>query len=843
MSDHIRHTPSKEALAQEKENDRKREEELDDSNKDSKFSADNFMSFEECRNTYRRLCDEYSQKILKNFSYIAHSEAGLEPYWDEKENKPAKLPLNQHNVSSHRYKHALTQLSLPYNSFFPNQSWSKTLLDIDIFPRDFEAEGGQVTPGERSTQLDDQSDVIEQAFDRLLKCSLWSKHEHLVMVNQMLNYGVGIFYFDDNSSYKYQCLDFTKMKFPSGTKLNPYDWEYLYMSHDKSVQWLTKVSNMKKAPKGWNQNRIKELLNSISEGQAEVSTTPNPLTKIEDLVEGQTNCGDKVCGVRVDLVSCFWKNDDGKISRGIFADNSHGAGGFLYEREVEMDSFDERFSAFFSDETKKEIRQVRGWGMKIHNLCHAYEREFSRMLDHMTQSSTTFLQMDPADAHKKILHLGSLNVGKFEGVSSIGSNLSSIISGLVYIDQKIDQLIFVSGLNKGEMKGEGRGGDLANILLSVEGRVHKAFLSRFIDRYSGHYQKVLARLLKITLKKGKSVLHPEVEAKFKDFIFARGVERETLQIDDNSIDGIPSNWCVVARKPDGTGITPAPFSALERLQPFMSSLPESGLKYVLERVFAEVFNDVDAISQVFPDPSSGRTFADADLQTARAYAEILTAKDSDFDGDDLDISEEIDPRAADSDKFITLPASRLNDHEVFLGVYLDRVDEVVNQFNSRQIGRPTLHIWLFNLVSTAKNHLDILSADNIRGIRPQAKALAERFGKAFNLLRQVESQANSDRAKKLDALQQKLAAQDQSDPETIKANAALITAQAKQADVQRKFVADEFDREDRVADNARANVALRSDTALKAKALLEPTERIPQANVGRPRANDQRGAI
>lgn len=850
MSDQIRSKPEAKQLKQEQDNRDDAQEQLDDSVKGEEFTADNFKDYQQTKALYDRLTIEYNQRISKNFAKIAHSEAGLEPYWDHKKNKPQKLPLNQHNVSSKRFNHSTTQLGLTYNSFFPNQSYAKNLLEIDIFPREFDT-GNGVAEGETSATLDAEARVIQQGFDQVIKEPLWAKLQHTRMVHDNINYGVGVLYFPNKTTYKYTAVDFAKMKFPIGTSIDPSGWDYCFMEHEISVETLRR--RIKVTPKGWNRARLVELMRTLTENPSnsptDSKTNPSPLDKIDSLREGVSSCAaDVVAPSSIPLVSCFWKNDSGKVSRVMFASGDLVSDGFLYDYDNEFDSFEDQFSVFPAEETKDEIRMVTGWGHKIYNLCHAYDREFSRMLDHIAQSSTTFIQMDPADAHKKILHLGSLNIGQYENVQQLSSNLTAIVSALVFLDSKIEQITFTKGLNKSEMKGEGRGAELATVLLSMEGRIHKHFLSRFIDRYSAHWRKVLSRLIKISNSKTELRTFPEVEAKFYDYAIARGVQKSTMQLDNKSeaTDNLPSNWRVSARKPDGTGINPGSFSALQALQPFLSSLPEPGLKVVLERVVMEAFNDVDMIGQVFPNSETTKVFSETDIQTATVYASQLTTAVSDFDGSELEANGDIDPQATDLHKFETFPASRQNDHEIFANIYLNKVDESVERFNKREIGRPTLHIWLFNLVSSAQEHVSLLRADNIRSGRSAAQEVFDRFGGAFNLLRQVESQANAERSQKLDQLSQTLAEQEQDNPEKIKAQAQLETARARQAEVTAKFRSDQFNQEIELVRERRAEQNHVMDLALKQKSLREPSasqvkmaEVVSQSNLGRPRDNQQ----
>lgn len=843
MSEHIRSKPDQKTLSQEKKSNKEREQQLNEANKDQEFIADAFTQQHIARSTYDQLCIDYNAGILKKFARIAHSEAGMEPFWDYKKNQPQKLPLNQYNTSSKRYKHSITQLGMPYNSFFPNQSYAKSLVDIDIFPRDFETSDGLQSPSEKTTEAMRQEQVVEQGFDQLMKSGLWAKLQHTRMVSDMINYGVGIYHFPDKEGYKYHAVDFTKMKFPVGSTIDPNGWEYFFMEHDMSTTALMKIAQ--DTPSGWNQARVVELLRAMVDDagghSGDQKTLPSEKDKIDKVIEGNSPCNiSTIISVRVPLVSLFWKNSEGKVSKAIFPANNVIGDGFLYENENEFEKFEDRFSVFPMEEKRDEIRMVKGWGHTIHNLCHAYERTFCKMLDHLDQSSTTFIQMDPSEAHKKILHLGSINVGKFEKVDTLSSNLAAIVSAMVFLDQKIDQITFTKGLNKSEMKGEGRGAELATVLLTMEGRVHKHFLSRFIDRYSAHWTKVMGRVLNISLNDGLRKEYKDVATKFYDFVTIRGVSEEVLQKDNSSgISDIPRNWMLAAKKPDGTGVSPASFDIIQSIQPYLSSLSEPGLKIVLERVIQEAFNDVDAVAAIFPSSDIARVSAEADIQNAMVQASVLTDARSDFDMD-FDLVEGIDPRLSDLHKFETFPASRRNDHSVYLNVFLNKADEATARFNRREIGRPTYHIWLFNLVSSAKEHVSLLSSDAIRSKRSESRQLFDRFGKAFNLLRQVESQANAERSKALDKLEKKLAEQEANSPERIKAVAELERSRTEQAKVVGQFRADEFEALITLGRERRAEEAHVAEMRLKNKELFEPPKTINQSNVGRPAANEQR---
>ena len=395
--------------------------------------------------------------------------------------------------------------------------------------------------------------------------------------------------------------------------------------------------------------------------------------------------------------------------------------------------------------------------------------------------------------------------------------------------------------------GEGRGAELASIILTVEGRIHKHLNSRFSEHQSVHYKKNLAKIIKISLDTSKSSLvkYPEVYSKFTQYLKYYNVPKTELQYDDTSYMncGLPSNWIVVARKPDSSGIGNSPQFTVELLRPFFSSLPEAGFRYMLARIIADAFGDEDMIQKLLPDSDVAKVTTEADIQTAETQAAILTANTSDFDKE-LTANDEVDPKMSDAHKFITLPASRENDHIVFLQVFLARVDDAVERMNRREFGRTTLHIWMYNLVSSAQGHMNMLRQDAVRSERPEARELAQRFGQAFNMLRQVESQANADRAKKFDELAKKIAASDQNDPKRIEAQAKLETARAKSAEVMAKNNTNQFNQFIELQENRRAEEAHNVDQSLKRtqqNAISVSTMTAAMNGAGKPKSQSNKG--
>lgn len=852
----------------------------------TEYQSDAFHSHHHARHTYSELNREYLNRLSPMFANITRSRYQFPPYWDEKKNRPEKLPLFQHNVSSGRYHHSMTQISLTYNSFFPNQSLSKHLIDVQILDPVFDLSPKQPkpvpenqAPPQSQTQqnnavpppspskpdqlMRDESALIEQAFDNVVKHSHWAKREHLKMVTDMMNYGVGLYKFSDDTGIRYKCLQITKARFPTGTTTDPSEWEYMFIEHEITFTELLNHWDTSKTPtemlrnggkrNGWNKHTLDAFFKGVlTRGSTTTGSSANqpwedPNAAVEDIRKGLLGLPNlsEICPATIPLVSCYWKNKDGKVSMNTFAslNTAPGIEGFLYEKDDAYESFDKAFSVFPADDSIDEIRMVRGWGERIFHLCHAYDRSFCKFLDNIEHAATLFLDMDPNDLYQKIVNFGSITLGKFNDVKKFPSALDQIVNALVFLDAKIDSVTFTRGLNKTELMGEGRGAELATILLTMEGRVHKHLMSRFHERYTIHYREVLRRMLEISLRQRESskTLDREVIVKFKEWLENRGVAKEQLQGDDTSDvhNGLPSNWQVVARQPDGTGITSTTPHVIQALQPYLSSLPESGFKYLLARVISDAFGDEDMVHKLLPGSDIAKMTSEADLQFAETQAAMLTIHRSEFDKE-LNPNEDIDPRMSDAGKFITFPSAKQNDNIIFLQVLLKRVDDAVERLNRREFGRTTLHIWIYNLVSTAQGHVDDLRSDKIRSNRPEAKQLFERFGKAFNILKQVESQANADRAKKLDEYQRSVAEQAQDNPERMKALANLETARAKSADIQRQFSADEFQRALEIEKNRRAEESHIIDTQVKLSSIRNQDLQ-SQSLVGRPGADEQRG--
>lgn len=821
------------------------------------------------RAVYNALSREYSERILPKFGHIAKAAGQFPPYWDDAKNQPQQLPLYQHNVSSGKFIHSISQLALTYNSFFPNRSYSKSLIEVKLLNDPFGMEptkdGAPQTAGQdytvpkqtpkdqTQTYLHDNARLIEQAYDNLIKKSDWAKREHLKMVADMLHYNVGIYFFKDPGSYKYISLDFRKCRFPIGSSTNPDEWEYMFVEHDESFSEL--VSKWKSTPSGWKKEGLEALLKilinqAIQRGAIhQIAGITDQTKQIDDVRLGlsQFNYG-QVCPARIPLISCFWKGLNGKIYSNTFPSPSITSAPdvFLYEKDNFADSFSDIFSIFPADETEDEIRMVKGWGERIHPLCHAYDRAFCKFLDHIEYAATLFISMDPGDIQKKILNFGSLNIGKFDAIANFPNALKAIVEGLVFLDSIIDAITFTKGLNKTELMGEGRGAEIADILLTMEGRIHKHFSSRFSDRYTIHHKKTLGKVNQIALSDAKLAANKEVEVKYFDYLTNRGVPKKLLQNDSTSDYncGLPSDWEVEARKPDGSGLTGSLPHVVQQLQPYISSLPETGFKYILSRVIADAFGDEDMVHKILPDTDIQSLTAEADLQMAEVQAAVLTSGRSEFDRN-FDLSPEIDPKLTDVHMFVTFPASSHNDHIIFCQVLLSKVDDAVERFNRKEIGKTTEHIWMYNLVSTAQGHVEMLRKDDIRKNRPESQQIFQRFGQAFNLLRQAEAQGNSERTKRLDELQQKMAAQDQNDPKMITAMAKLTEARTKQTEVQLKYGSNQIQAALDVAANRRAEESHILDSRLKLKDLHDNTNgngHQSQSLVGRPGANEQRGS-
>jgi len=804
-----------------------------------KIATKSFDDVNMARDAYTTVSREYESSISKVLGHITKAKSQLPPYWDDKKNAGITMPMYQHNVSSGRFSQSMTQVSLPYNSFFPNHSYAKSLIECNISEYPAIAEDG--------TNKFDKSLAIQEAFDKVIKYSDWAISEHLKMVSDFVHYGVGVYYFENpKSAYDYRRLDFRKMKFPIGTSTEVDDWEYMFTEYDMPINKFINLYESVKANKsdnGWQEDGLKELLTSIGNGHGvSAANGANDLiiNRIDSVRGGITN--GTVSGstpISIPVITCFWKNKEGKISAGTFIDNAggHYTNLYLYHKKDVADKFSELFSIFVSDPTESEIRLCKGWGHKSYSLCHAYDRAFCKFLDHVDYASSLFINMDPTDLQKKIINFGSVNIGKFDSIQGIPSVLKSLIEALMFLDSRIDSNNFTQGLNKTElMGGETPNGELANIMLNVEGRVHKHLLTRFLEQYTVHWRKVLSKIIKIINNSSYLALNKDLEVFFVAYLKSRGLSKKDLQLDDTSPSNydLPSNWQVVSRKPDGAGITGTVPHVLKALGPYLSSLPEEGYKYILGRIVSEAFGDPEMVNKILPDSNIMKATAEADAQSVQIQIAVLTASRSEFDRD-FSLVDDIDPQLTDAHKFITFPATKQQDNMIFLTAIMAKIEDVQQRFGSKEIGRTTLHIWLYNLVSTAKNHMDKLQNDAIRGNRSEAKAMYEQYGQMFNLLRQVESQANADKAKKIDMLQKKLQEQSQDNPKFMEASAKLETARARQSEVQLKYDTNNFTKAIDVQKNRRAEENHVVDQRLKIKALLAPDNPVSQGGPGRNR--------
>jgi len=833
---------------EERQEERREDERLD-------VVSDAFKSHQVVRDVYYELCREYKQ-IDRRYANILKADSQFPPYWDEEKNQEEVLPNYNHNVSSGRFVHTKTQLSLTYNSFFPTQSYNKGLLDLKIVedPRK-DQDLATIEGSAASNPGFDKEKLIEKAFDNLIKDSSWAKQAHLKMVSDKINYGCGIYYYPKKGDYKYEAIDFNKCKFPCGTKLDVDEWEYVFIEGDVSFNFLiNKFNSAKEGGEGYDKKGLEGILlslinRSVTGATSHGSSGTGEKTKVEqitDLKIGLSQCNiAKACPATIPVVSCFWKNTSGSIGSSMFV-SPHMAfsnDGFIYYKENDRDNFSDLFSIFPADETQNEIREVRGWGSRIYSLCHSYDRVFCKFLDGIEQAATVFIDADPNDLIRKIYNFGNYNVGQVGAIQKLPDNLNSMISALAYLDAKIDQITFTKGLNKTELQGNGRGNELAQTLLTVEGRVHKHLMTRFIERYTIHFRKTLKKILQISLKDGKSKRYPEVDSKFKKYLQDRNVTKKDLMLDDTSEinDGLPSNWCVVARKPDGSGISPALPHVVQMLSPYMSSIPESGLQALMSMIFCDATGDPDLVQQILGDTSGGTENSAMDLLMAQMQVCILTAQHSDFDHE-LSVEGALDSQLLHTSKFRPFPAIKGQDHIVFITVLLGAVGDALQRFDTREIGRPTLHIWMYNLISTAQNHVEKLRSDAIRGSRPEAQALFQQFGQLFNELRRVESQANADRAKRLDALGQQIAAQDAEDPKVIEANAKMLVARARVAEVQGKINSDNLRIQlDQAKDNREERDQFFDMRDKNLDAQQKTLDIRQQSLVGRPSGDEQRG--
>ncbi len=99
---------------------------------DGEITSDTFDDPRHAVNSYTTILTEYEQKLIPMYNHIVKAKTQMPPYWDDKSNSPEKMPMYQHNVSSGRFKQTMTQVSLPYNSFFPNKAYSQSLIEVKM---------------------------------------------------------------------------------------------------------------------------------------------------------------------------------------------------------------------------------------------------------------------------------------------------------------------------------------------------------------------------------------------------------------------------------------------------------------------------------------------------------------------------------------------------------------------------------------------------------------------------------------------------------------------------------------------------------------------------------------
>lgn len=213
----------------------------------------------------------------------------------------------------------------------------------------------------------------------------------------------------------------------------------------------------------------------------------------------------------------------------------------LYSRKTTFTSLDEAITVIPIDRSEPTIERQRCYGHELFALNDIVMRLDSSIINLAVMMGVPFTKSNSTSTVQKIeeiqvnLNGDTVDLGDKEFVEvPFKSDLQSMLAVRSVLLQHMASLCFLGGLDGDEVKSNGRGGQLANLRLIRDGRVHKHSVEHFAAGHTDLFRKVLKAIL--VAVKSSTIEDPLILHKFfNTFTKVKGHEEELLKFEKSDI--------------------------------------------------------------------------------------------------------------------------------------------------------------------------------------------------------------------------------------------------------------------------------------------------------------------
>lgn len=523
------------------------------------------------RTVYERLRDTHSKRA-RSFARIQGMVDGNPPY------SPAKLKKHgmqtTSNVNWRDAENLIEGVSLTYWSLFND------VQHIAEISTDFADDGQNAIIGE----------VVSRNWDRVVRD--WAQFQPMMSENQkdLISFGSSFFVWSDEKDWRFDTVDVFRFLVSEKSRNDANLLSIAAVEEVRTAQELWDAYERAPEDSGWSKEALGQTLwwhSSLRKTQNDTRYSGQVIAELQQKIRNGDRSIDDLYNDDIPLVSVFFKELDGGVSRGIFDPEVTEVGGhsewiFFIDRQYEEMAHAVHLFSFTPGE--RFLHGNKGVGHKIFNTIEGITQIDNSLMDGIRRSATVLIKTRTGRNRefKKIQfnHGGFVDIGEADFVQNLmGANLASNVQGVQYFRTKLESNNNISGANMATPDGRQRSLGEVQIQATKEARVQKNRIAHYYSQLDALFEEMFRKMLKSQSGDGGY----EVVKLFKERCIAEGVPEDffVLNSSNEGQNGLPKHLTVRATRASGSGSQVADQIETRGMMTLLPTLGERGRQNVL----------------------------------------------------------------------------------------------------------------------------------------------------------------------------------------------------------------------------------------------------------------------
>lgn len=528
---------------------------------------------------------------------------------------PAKLKaLGRQYLSNINNGHARTLINRYFSAEFNLLHHVQSPLDVVV--RMFARAGAP-----NGARIDNR---IARAISRAFKETYASWPDYDVNLDILrldrIIYGFGITLREIEKGYeswKFRTISPEHFLCPLNTQLRSTAIGKFCITHSMTIQELWRIYNQKSPY--WNKKALGELLWRESKyGASGNSQTSDFSGQLLDLQKKSRNYGGNFEDYKTDevaLVSCYFKEFDGKWSHGIIHENYAGSGDAVFFRDRQYQKFEEFCQIWPFEPGQLYLHSVRGLGYRIYQPVEMQTRLDNVLLDQTHLDATIFVRTR-AGRGKELKSLdivpGAINdIGEAEVVQQLtGAKINQTIAVNQYQERILERNVQFEQQDVDNPDNKYRTLGEVGLLAAKDAIIAKPQVSFFYKQVDIHVKDTLRLIFDKKKDEFFEAFKEEVLFDLSDLQIPGLEEILFGKIKSRGLDGLPKWLKVRASRSTASGSQVADILATNRmitLAPFM----QTDKRHTFLQRATAAYSDYEDAELYFPDEDRPDIFTEA----------------------------------------------------------------------------------------------------------------------------------------------------------------------------------------------------------------------------------------